>query len=507
MLAVFAAQVMAQNAYQTSFGGVGNELAVAVVPAAAGGIVAAGFTTSFGSGTAAGTIQQFNPAGDLEWSHAYGGAGTDGFADLIATPDGGYLAAGTSTSFTAAPDDDDVYLVKIDASGGVEWSGSYGGSGGDNCYELALASDGGYIAVGQTNSYSTGASNDAYLIKVSSTGALEWTRAYGVAGQNDFATAVEQTSDGGYIIGANVHGAGGLLDVCLIKTDVAGDTLWTRTYGAEANDNATAVRQTSDGGYLLLGSTILNGGQRELWLLRTDANGGLLWSNTYNSPGNTFQEDVLLRNDGTTMLIGRSFNNDAAVAINVSAAGDVLWARSYGNEEGDPWGACNTPDGGFCIATSGNNGVDLDAVVLKIGADGHAACFEEELVIEASSFQPVAGAGLVLNSGGVRIEVNEPESVISPTVEVDCSTVGVAEAVARPTVQLWPNPAGNVCEVVVPVGAQQLLVRTVQGQLVASYGLANQSRMQVDVAALVPGLYIVEVHSVEGLAVARLMVR
>ena len=203
---------------------------------------------SGGPGPAAATLQKLDDQGNLLWSKNYGGNGFDSFEALLQTSDGGFLAAGFATSFSAGGDDD-FYVLKADADGTVEWSTSHGGTGGENAAALAPASDGGYVVVGQTNSYSTGASNDVYLVKLSSTGIFEWGRAYGTASENDFARDVQPTSDGGYIICGSGSGVAGSLDALLIRTDVNGDTLWTRKFGGPELDHGNSVRETSDGGF------------------------------------------------------------------------------------------------------------------------------------------------------------------------------------------------------------------------------------------------------------------
>jgi len=125
---------------------------------------------------------------------------------------------------------------------------------------------------------------DAYLIKTDSNGDVLWTRTYGGSSE-DYGYSVQQTTDGGYIVtGTTVSFGAGGWDFYLIKTDADGDTLWTRTYGCPESDYAHSVQQTTDGGYIMAGFSecfIPGMGDRDFWVVKTDANGDTLWTRNY----------------------------------------------------------------------------------------------------------------------------------------------------------------------------------------------------------------------------------
>jgi hypothetical protein len=181
------------------------------------------------------------------------------------TSDGGYILAGFTDSFGAGIND--AWLIKTDANGNKVWDKTFGGSGGDVALAVQQTSDGGYILAGVTTSYGTG-NEDAWLIKTDANGNEVWDATFG--GSNyDETYAVQQTSDGGYILAGGTYSFGaGNNDAWLIKTDANGNKVWDKTFGGSGGEVALAVQQTSNGGYILAGAT--SGGA---WLIKTDGNG------------------------------------------------------------------------------------------------------------------------------------------------------------------------------------------------------------------------------------------
>jgi hypothetical protein len=179
------------------------------------------------------------------------------------------------TNFWSGGNNYDAFLIKTNASGNVQWAKTYGGTNNDSAYSVQQTSDGGYILAGVTYSFGTGG-GDAFLIKTNASGNVQWAKTYGGAGIDKF-IRVLQTSDGGYIaVGyTSSFGAGGY-DVFLVKTDTNGNIIWAKTYGGWNNDIASSVQRTSDGGYIVAGTTWSFGaGNGDVFLIKTDANGNI----------------------------------------------------------------------------------------------------------------------------------------------------------------------------------------------------------------------------------------
>ncbi|MDP7000223.1 MAG: hypothetical protein QF569_29625, partial [Candidatus Poribacteria bacterium] len=175
---------------------------------------------------------------------------------------------------------------------------TYGGSENDYGYSVQQTSDDGYIITGETYSYGNGEA-DVWLIRTDANGDTLWTQTYG-GSESDIGNSVQQTSDGGYIIAGETYSYGnGAADVWLIKTDADGDTLWTQTFGGTEFDIAHSVQQTSDDGYIITGETYSYGnGEADVWLIKTDANGDTLWTQTFGGSESDIGNSVQQTSDG-----------------------------------------------------------------------------------------------------------------------------------------------------------------------------------------------------------------
>jgi hypothetical protein len=202
------------------------------------------------------------------------------------TADSGFIIAG-NTTITSGPGgpDTDVYLLKTDANGDSVWAQTYELNPTeeyrDYGYSVQQTSDGGYIVVGETWYPGTPAWEiDVYLVKTHPNGDTMWTRTYDRAGRTDVGNDVQQTGDGGYIIAGQTQIIGLDDDFYLIRTDSNGDTVWTKTFGDSQAptpwEEAFALDQTSDGGYILAGFTHSYGaGNSDVWIVKTAPEPGI----------------------------------------------------------------------------------------------------------------------------------------------------------------------------------------------------------------------------------------
>jgi hypothetical protein len=136
----------------------------------------------------------------------------------------------------------------------VQWEKTFGGSNIDGSESVQQTSDGGYIITGGTYSFGAG-ENDVYLIKTDSAGNLLWQKTFGW-GDDEVGSSIKQTTDGGFIIAGTTipHGAGAC-DIYIIKTDSAGNSLWQKTFGGSYYDSSGSVQQTFYGGCIIAGET------------------------------------------------------------------------------------------------------------------------------------------------------------------------------------------------------------------------------------------------------------
>jgi len=336
-----------------TYGGSDGDYGESVQQTSDGGYIIAGYTNSFGAGGFDVWLLRTDSSGDTLWTRTYGGTEGDYGYSVQQTSDGGYIIAGMTYSFGAGGRD--VYLLKTDSSGDTLWTRTYGGSDGEEGYSVQQTSDGGYIIGGYTYSFGAG-SYDVYLLKTDSSGDTLWTRTYG-GSDYDWGYSVQQTSDGGYIIAGGTwsFGAGGG-DVYLLKTDSSGDTLWTRTYGGSDSEEGYSVQQTLDGGYIIAGYTgSFGAGYDDFYLLKTDSSGDTLWTRTYEGTGWDYANSVQQTSDGGYIIAGEIWSYGTVEGdvylVKTDSSGDTLWTRTYGGSD-DDYGSSvqETSDGGYIIA-------------------------------------------------------------------------------------------------------------------------------------------------------------
>jgi hypothetical protein len=238
----------------------------------------------------------------VEWEKTFGGRGDDVGYSVQQTRDGGYIIVGWTKSYGSGGYD--VYLIKVDANGNMQWSKTFGGREDDWGYSVQQTRDGGYIIVGETKSYGAGR-RDVYLIKVDANGNMQWSKTFG-GREDDWGSSVQQTSDGGYIIvGYTTSYGAGEFDVYLIKVDANGNMQWSKTFGGGSWDWGFSVQQTRDGGYIIVGVTRSYGaGEFDVYLIKVDANGNMQWSKTFGGREGDWGLSVQQTRDGGYIIVG-----------------------------------------------------------------------------------------------------------------------------------------------------------------------------------------------------------
>lgn len=288
--------------WQQTFGEASNDRARALISLSEGGFALAGYTYSYVSRSTDALLVKTGPTGAQVWARSYGGPLAQGGHAVARAPDGGYLVAGYAA--TVSPGTNDVYVLKTDSTGNSIWSKTYGGAEVDEAHAVCAAPGGGYIIVGDTWSYGAG-SADIYMLKIDENGSLAWQKTFGGAA-DERGNAVAPTRDGGYIIAGRTFSFGaGLLDMYLIKTDGGGNLVWQKTLGGTSSDEACAVAQTADGGYVVAGFTDSYGaGNFDACLVKTDASGNMKWQKTYGGDQDDGANCLTIGPDGGFILAG-----------------------------------------------------------------------------------------------------------------------------------------------------------------------------------------------------------
>ena len=148
-----------------------------------------------------------------------------------------------------------MWILKLDQAGTVSWQKTYGGSGYEYAYSIQQTSDGGYIVAGDTSSFGAG-DDDMWILKLDQDGTVSWQKTYGGVSGDDHAHSIQQTTDGGYIVAGYTDVLWGWRsDMWILKLDQTGNVSWQKTYGGTDFDEAYSIQQTSDGGYIVAGTT------------------------------------------------------------------------------------------------------------------------------------------------------------------------------------------------------------------------------------------------------------
>ena len=357
-------------------------------------------------------VLKLSPAGTTIWQHSYGGSSGDQGAQIQETPDGGFVIDGSTTSadgdvvgYHSGAGTLDYWIFKINSSGILEWSRALGGSGHDVGSRLIQTADDGFLASfmytesndGDVTNYN--GNGDCWLVKLSASGAIEWSRTVG-GSLREFGNDILEMSNGDLMLLVTTASSDGDIslnqggsDVLLAKISSTGQLLWERTYGGSLDDDCRSLLPTTDGGFVMAGSSSSsdgdvsgNAGEQDVWVLKVDANGSLLWQRSY---GGSLSDGVFLyeANNGGYLLSGTTLSNDGSVQGNnggrdlwflkLTDNGELAWQKCIGGSAED-WGQlkAQTSDGGYVAFgytdsndgdVSGNHGQrDMWVVKLKV---------------------------------------------------------------------------------------------------------------------------------------------
>ena len=292
-----------------------------------------------------------------EYQRAYGGTRSETATSIQKTLDGNYIMGGFSSSFNNGVND--AVLLKTTTSGTLLWSKMFGGSSAEIAYFVNTCSDGGYILTGSTASFGNG-NLDVYLVRTDSDGNHLWSSSIG--GSNiDFGWCVFETSDGGFLVTGSTQTFGaGTWDGYLVKTNSAGTLQWTKTLGGTGGDNLNGFNKTSDGGYIVTGKTSTNSfGSSDTWLVKLDANCDTMWTKYYGSATEESGSSVIQTADGGYIITGdihNALNIHHASLLKTDSQGTIQWARTYGGSgtTGGEFGydVKQTPDSGYVLVGS-----------------------------------------------------------------------------------------------------------------------------------------------------------
>jgi hypothetical protein len=359
----------AQITFERTYGDENVDFGYVVEQTTDGGYIVAGLKSEPGPNMQ--YVVKTDSFGDTLWTQLYPGIGIDEPTSTAKqTLGGGYVFTGGIWSDINRTYD--VSLVKADSIGNMLWLKTYGGGGEDWAHAIEVTPDSGFIMTGTTRSYGAGF-YDVYLIRTDMAGDTMWTRTYG-GGGSDAGLSVRNTPEGGFIVTgwSDSFGVGG---VCLLKTDSLGNAQWARTYGGSGG---WSVQCTPDGGYVVAGGTNPYGPDPgDVYMIKVDSLGDTLWTRTYGGSGNDHGFAVDVTTDGGYVITGYTSSYGGVYLIKTDSSGDEMWTRTYGGYYGSS--IHQTPDGGYIIAgTKSCSGTGDDFYLIKTDTLGFIGIVEDD---------------------------------------------------------------------------------------------------------------------------------
>jgi hypothetical protein len=515
----------AQNTFVNFYGGTGSSNYTSKIRTTTdGGYIAIGYYAVMKPDS---TYQndiyviKLNQNGDTLWTKTYGGSSDEYSSSIIQTSDGGYIIAGKTNSFGAG--DFDEYVVKTNSNGDTTWTKTYGGTKYDNAHDIKQTSNGGYIILGYTASFSSSPNDtgNIYLINTDGSGNIMWTKAINIL-KYDVPSNIEITSDNGYMIGGYI--GGNLIDtllgdapyidtvtieknerIYLMKTDGLGNISWAKSYSTLGLSWCNDVIQTNDGGYAFAGGFSLDS-LGVGCIVKTDASGSITWQKMFNrvpySINQTHDNGYIVSFEGAT----RSSDSPSLpsyypsiVLVKFTITGDTLWTSCYENAlpfiETFPSYAIEAADKGYCAlgyTTFGNNWV-----VIKTDSVGKIPnnCFKNENVLYTYT--------LSLNTHNENPLSNTSATIVKRTNSIVtaggyfqnfCIEQSGIEQYASNNNQVivYPNPASSYITISSTQTISEIKLVDILGKEVL-YRENNQTA--IDVSNLADGVYFVEVFT------------
>ncbi|HEV8084380.1 MAG TPA: T9SS type A sorting domain-containing protein [Chitinophagaceae bacterium] len=494
---------------QKTLGGNADDQLGGLWPTTDGGLVLGGRSYSNISGEKTETnrgvddywVVKLDKAGSIQWQRTLGGTDVDEILALQQTKDGGYILAGNSVSSPSADKAEnkgvfDLWVIKLNSFGSVEWQKTLGGDSYEFCNSVQQTKDGGYIVGCMSNSNASGDKSenskggfDFWLVKLDGSGNKQWDKTLGGSG-DEFVNQAIQTEDGGYIAvglsnsdisGDKSENSKGLNDYWAIKLDRNGNKQWDKTAGGNDNDYVSGVVQTPDGGYALCGgsASTISGDKTEAsrggfdyWLVKLNKKGKIEFNKTiggiYDEYGqtieNTFDGGLILAGSSPSPISGEKTenskgNNDYWV-VKMKSNGTIAWDKTIGG--------------------SGNDYLRSIKEVEK-----------NKYIIGGYSNSDISGDKTEASRGGFDywvVTLKGDRSFVSTDVS-SAATAKIGSGVAENNFNLFPNPTKDIINIHVN-GKVIVSLLDQSGKIILSREINGDGK--IDVSKLATGLYFLK---------------
>ncbi len=448
-------------------------------------------------------LEKADANGINQWRKRYSAQPSLIYLNAISqTSDGGYVVAGTQF-YVSGNSTSDFLVIKTDANGDTMWVKRFGTSNKDNASSIYQTTDGGFIIAG--HSYGT-TDTAMYVVKTDSVGVITWAKTYGGTA-TEGVRAVKQTSDGGFIIAGETFSFGaGNRDMYVVKTDAAGNEQWSKTYGGTASDLLQGIEQTTDGGYIIAGETQSFGsGAVDAYLLKTDGSGVLVWSKTFGGSADDRAYDVKQTTDGGYIVAGQTVSYGAGsmdvFLIKTDATGNMLWSKAIGGAAIEvAYSVMQTSDGGYVMGGTSSSFIasSIGTYFVKADATGNSGCNTNAITPLVTNPATTAISPATTVNASIASDTNVTVSIFSTNnnYKVFCSATGLNEAESEINFSVNPNPANQF--VTISLQSAELINTEIKivdavGKLIQQLRIEN-STVEIDVSKFDNGIYFIQYY-------------
>lgn len=485
----------------------------------------------------------------INWSKTYGGNGSDRGHCIQQTSDGGYVVSGyTDTNNNGDVSGNhgggDIWVLKLDNSGNLEWQKAYGGTGGEPFTEanskIIQTSDGGYLVTGESTSNNGDLTEnrgnlDLWVFKIDANGVLQWQKSLGGA-MHEGAHSILQEADGGFILAGytsstdgDVVNNKGMSDGWLIKLSATGDLVWQKTMGGSWTDALFSIQNTSDGGYITAGYTLSNDGDigtlnpdgfmgyADFWIAKLNSNAEIEWQSVIGGSGKDEAKCIIQTNDGGYVVAGEteSANGDISESfgkrdwwvVKLNAEGAMEWEKSLGGSQRDEVRsivASSDGSGFFMVGTTESADNDVtdnhggkDIWLVKLDYSGNIIlnkCFggtssEKGFSIIQSTDNQIVIAGQAHSKDGDIVD--DPQGDDVWVFKLDGISTGIEDHLNL-QISFYPNPVADVL-----FFSEHL--ETIEIYSISGHKLIQSSESsQIKVNSLSSGTYLLKAETVDG---------
>jgi hypothetical protein len=478
----------------------------------------------------------------VQWQKTLGGTSDDKATSVQQTTDGGYIVGGYTYStdgiVTSNHGGYDYWVVKLSSTSSLEWQKTLGGTNNDIANSVQKTTDGGYIVAGWSYSLDgdiTGNHGgcDYWVVKLSSIGNIQWQKTLG-GSSNDFAYDVKETTDGGFIVAGSTYSIDGDVtanqggyDYWVVKLSSIGNIEWQKALGGTNNDTAHSIQQTSDGGFIVAGTSpstdgdvMGNHGFYDSWIVKLSSTGSIQWQKALGGTAEDVANYIQQTTDGGYIIAGYTYSTDGNVTgnhgggdywvIKLSNTGYLEWQKTLGGTNTDwAFSIQQTTDGGYIVAgqttsldgdVTGNHGI-RDYWVIKLTSIGNiqwqkalgGTNYDHSLSIQ----QTIDGGHIVAGwSNSIDGDITSNQgSYDSWVVKLAPESLSTNDSNLQNSALIYPNPTKNFINITTELNIQSISISELTGKQIYN---TNTDTKNIDISTLQNGIYLLKILTQNG---------